>query len=104
MAASWWREPTIAPSWCSTSSRGGVLHNITGHEDDVNAVCFADKQSPHILYSGSERHYYQSVGDRRSLGDRREAGAFVGHCEGLTYIDSKGDGPLISCPTARISA
>ncbi len=71
-----------------------VLHNITGHEDDVNAVCFADKQSPHILYSGSDDTTIK-VWDRRSLGDRREAGAFVGHCEGLTYIDSKGDGRYI---------
>lgn len=31
-----------------------VLHWIPGHEDDVNAVCFADKSSPHILYSGSD--------------------------------------------------
>ena len=26
------------------------------------------------------------------MGEGREAGAFVGHIEGLTYIDSKGDG------------
>jgi WD repeat-containing protein 23 len=26
------------------------------------------------------------------MGDSREAGAFVGHTEGITYIDSKGDG------------
>jgi len=71
-----------------------VLHSIEGHEDDVNAVCFADKQSPHILYSGSDDATIK-VWDRRSMGDRREAGAFVGHCEGLTYIDSKGDGRYI---------
>lgn len=29
------------------------------------------------------------------MGDGREAGAFVGHLEGLTYIDSKGDGRYI---------
>jgi WD repeat-containing protein 23 len=29
------------------------------------------------------------------MGDGREAGAFVGHTEGLTYIDSKGDGRYI---------
>ncbi|MBE3045496.1 hypothetical protein IMZ48_23710 [Candidatus Bathyarchaeota archaeon] len=31
-----------------------VLNWIEGHNDDVNAVCFADKSSPHILYSGSD--------------------------------------------------
>ncbi|KAI5867414.1 WD40 repeat-like protein [Durotheca rogersii] len=68
-----------------------VLHTISGHEDDVNAVCFADKSSPHILYSGSDDATIK-VWDRRSMGDRREAGAFIGHIEGLTYIDSKDDG------------
>lgn len=68
-----------------------VLHHIEGHEDDVNAVCFADRSSPHILYSGSDDTTIK-VWDRRSMGDGREAGAFVGHIEGLTYIDSKDDG------------
>ncbi|KAJ8118676.1 hypothetical protein ONZ43_g3944 [Nemania bipapillata] len=68
-----------------------VLHHIDGHDDDVNAVCFADKSSPHILYSGSDDTTIK-VWDRRSMGDGREAGAFVGHIEGLTYIDSKDDG------------
>lgn len=71
-----------------------VLHNIKGHENDVNAVCFADKSSPHIIYSGSDDATIK-VWDRRSMGDKREAGAFVGHVEGLTYIDSKGDGRYI---------
>lgn len=68
-----------------------VLHTIMGHVDDVNAVCFADKSSPHILYSGSDDATIK-VWDRRSMGDGREAGAFVGHIHGLTYIDSKNDG------------
>lgn len=71
-----------------------VLHNITGHDDDVNAVAFADPKDPHIIYSGSDDQVIK-VWDRRSMGDGREAGAFVGHCEGLTYIDSKGDGRYI---------
>ncbi|KAM0458003.1 hypothetical protein ACHAPV_001370 [Trichoderma viride] len=71
-----------------------VLHHIAGHQDDVNAVCFADKGSPHIIYSGSDDTTIK-VWDRRSMGDNREAGAFLGHIEGLTYIDSKGDGRYI---------
>lgn len=71
-----------------------VLHQIAGHDDHVNAVCFADSSSPHILYSGSDDSTIK-VWDRRSMGDGREAGAFVGHIEGLTYIDSKGDGRYI---------
>ncbi|TAQ85491.1 hypothetical protein B7494_g6187 [Chlorociboria aeruginascens] len=71
-----------------------TLHRIFGHDEDVNAVCFADSSSPHILYSGSDDTTIK-VWDTRSLGDSREAGAFVGHLEGLTYIDSKGDGRYI---------
>lgn len=74
-------------------ARRNVLE-IRGHDDDVNAVCFGDKSSPHILYSGSDDTSLK-VWDRRSMGDSREAGAFVGHTEGLTYIDSKGDGRYI---------
>ncbi|OAA64373.1 WD repeat protein [Niveomyces insectorum RCEF 264] len=71
-----------------------VLHHIDGHDHDVNAVCFGDRTSPHLLYSGSDDATIK-VWDRRSLGDGRPAGAFVGHCEGVTYIDSKGDGRYI---------
>ncbi|KAL5334078.1 WD40-repeat-containing domain protein [Aspergillus crustosus] len=67
---------------------------VRNHEDDVNAVCFGDQSSPHILYSGSDDSTVR-VWDRRSMADRREAGVFVGHTEGLTYVDSKGDGRYV---------
>lgn len=67
---------------------------IRGHGDDVNAVCFGDKMSPHILYSGSDDTTLK-VWDRRSLRSERPAGMFLGHTEGLTYIDSKGDGRYV---------
>ncbi|EEH18294.2 hypothetical protein PABG_00857 [Paracoccidioides brasiliensis Pb03] len=64
------------------------------HDDDVNAVCFGDKSSPHILYSGSDDTTIM-VWDRRSMGDGRAAGCFLGHTEGITYVDSKGDGRYV---------
>lgn len=64
------------------------------HSDDVNAVCFGDKSSPHILFSGSDDQTLR-VWDRRSMAGGREAGVFVGHTEGLTYVDSKGDGRYV---------
>ena len=67
---------------------------LANHTDDVNAVCFGDKMSPHILYSGSDDQTLR-VWDRRSMADGREAGVFVGHTEGLTYVDSKGDGRYV---------
>lgn len=74
-------------------ARRSILR-IPGHNDDVNAVCFGDKMSPHILYSGSDDTTLK-VWDRRSLASMRPAGMFLGHTEGLTYIDSKGDGRYV---------
>ncbi|OQD77248.1 hypothetical protein PENDEC_c003G07048 [Penicillium decumbens] len=71
-----------------------VLHLRDRHQHHVNAVCFGDKSSPHLLYSGSDDSTLR-VWDRRSMGDGREAGVFMGHTEGLTYVDSKGDGRYV---------
>ena len=88
---------------CGTSDHSVVVYDVErrqsvlklqNHNDDVNAVCFADTSSPHILYSGSDDQTLR-VWDRRSMADGREAGVFVGHTEGLTYVDSKGDGRYV---------
>lgn len=67
---------------------------LAGHDGDVNAVCYGDKNSPHILYSGSDDTTVK-VWDRRSMADGREVGVFTGHLEGVTYVDSKGDGRYV---------
>ncbi|XP_074292313.1 LEC14B homolog [Silene latifolia] len=64
---------------------------LFAHEDDVNTVCFAD-ESGHLMYSGSDDTFCK-VWDRRCLNARgRPAGTLVGHLEGITFIDSRGDG------------
>ncbi|KAI3728210.1 hypothetical protein L6452_16842 [Arctium lappa] len=64
---------------------------IAAHRSDVNAVCFAD-EAGHVLYSGSDDHLCK-VWDRRCLGTGgRESGILTGHLEGITFIDSHGDG------------
>ncbi|KAJ9549576.1 hypothetical protein OSB04_022119 [Centaurea solstitialis] len=64
---------------------------IPAHRSDVNAVCFAD-EAGHVLYSGSDDHLCK-VWDRRCLGTGgRESGILTGHLEGITFIDSHGDG------------
>lgn len=64
---------------------------IEAHEDEVNTVCFAD-ESGNLMYSGSDDSFCK-VWDRRCLNSRgQSAGTLVGHLEGITFIDSRGDG------------
>ena len=64
---------------------------IDAHEDDVNAICFADDCSQ-ILYSGSDDGLIK-VWDRRLLSDTASepVGIFAGHQDGITFIDTLGD-------------
>lgn len=64
---------------------------IAAHDDDVNAVAFADDSS-HILFSGGDDGLCR-VWDRRTLKESspEPVGTFAGHLDGITYIDSKGD-------------
>uniref|UniRef100_A0A8D2LLZ2 DDB1- and CUL4-associated factor 11 n=1 Tax=Varanus komodoensis TaxID=61221 RepID=A0A8D2LLZ2_VARKO len=64
---------------------------IEAHEDDVNAVAFADSSS-HILFSGGDDAICK-VWDRRTMreDDPRPVGILAGHQDGITFIDSKGD-------------
>ena len=70
-----------------------LLHRIQGHQDDVNSVCFLDSNSPNLLASASDDCLIK-IWDKRSLGGNggAAAGTLVGHTEGITHIDSKGDG------------
>lgn len=68
-----------------------TILRVLGHSDDVNAVCFADKASSNVLLSGSDDSFIH-VWDRRSLSGQRPSGSLVGHTEGLTYLDTAGDG------------
>lgn len=61
------------------------------HMSDVNTVCFTD-ESGNIICSGSDDGLCK-VWDRRCIGVTRQAsGVLVGHIEGITFIDSRGDG------------
>ncbi|KAJ1972104.1 hypothetical protein H4R35_004863 [Dimargaris xerosporica] len=84
-----------------TSHSHGILHDIEAqtnviqtplHHDDVNAVRYADA-SNHVLLSGGDDAALR-VWDLRSLRDdhSKPVGIFLGHTEGITHIDAKGDG------------
>ncbi|AAW40986.2 hypothetical protein CNBA4920 [Cryptococcus deneoformans B-3501A] len=68
--------------------------SVSGHAEDVNAVCFADHSSTNILISGSDDGYIK-VWDRRSLSSHVPSGVLVGATEGITYTSPKGDGRYI---------
>eukprot|EP00803_Ostreobium_quekettii_P011162 evm.model.scf_1154EXC.2 EVM.evm.TU.scf_1154EXC.2 scf_1154EXC:21146-23272(+) len=64
---------------------------VQAHRDDVNAVTFLD-DSANVFASGSDDALVK-IWDRRTLGPRlRAAGVLVGHTEGVTHLDGKGDG------------
>ncbi|XP_078440984.1 transducin family protein / WD-40 repeat family protein [Wolffia australiana] len=68
-----------------------VALRISAHSSDVNSVTFAD-ETGHLIYSGSDDNFCK-VWDRRCFVSRgRPAGTLVGHLEGITFVDSRGDG------------
>ncbi|XP_059437263.1 LEC14B homolog isoform X1 [Corylus avellana] len=64
---------------------------IPAHTSDVNTVCFAD-ETGNLIYSGSDDTFCK-VWDRRCLAAKdKSVGVLMGHLEGITFIDSRGDG------------
>ena len=62
------------------------------HDDEINTVCWANRESSNLLFTGSDDCFVK-VWDRRALSsNNRAAGVFVGHQEGITNVASKGDG------------
>ncbi|WOL03342.1 hypothetical protein Cni_G12062 [Canna indica] len=64
---------------------------LQAHTNDVNTVSFAD-QTGHVVFSGSDDNFCK-VWDRRChVAAGKAAGILEGHIEGITFIDSRGDG------------
>ncbi|XP_077240602.1 LEC14B homolog [Tasmannia lanceolata] len=64
---------------------------ISAHSSDVNTVSFAD-ETGHLIYSGSDDNSCK-VWDRRCfIAKGRPSGVMMGHLEGITFLDSRGDG------------
>ncbi|KAH6799692.1 hypothetical protein C2S51_036176 [Perilla frutescens var. frutescens] len=68
-----------------------VSLRISAHMSDINSVCFVD-ESGHLVCSGSDDSFCK-VWDRRWYSaSGKPAGVLMGHLEGITFIDSRGDG------------
>ena len=69
---------------------------VTGaHQDEINSVCFANRQHSNVVFTGSDDSLVK-IWDRRALNNNRPAGIFVGHSEGVTNVASKGDGIYVA--------
>jgi len=81
------------PSMCLFNMETGkATVRVQGHVDDINAIRYADSTS-NILYTGSD-DCLAKVWDKRvlSASSGSPVGVLLGHTEGITHIDSKGDG------------
>ncbi|GJN05215.1 hypothetical protein PR202_ga22825 [Eleusine coracana subsp. coracana] len=67
-----------------------ITERIHAHVADVNVVTFADETSD-VLYSGSDDGLCK-VWDRRCHRRQKPVGVLTGHLDGITFIDSRGDG------------
>ena len=67
----------------------------SAHNDEINSVCFANRQHSNVFLSGSDDSMVK-VWDRRSISNNRPVGIFVGHAEGITNVCSKGDGIYVA--------
>eukprot|EP00297_Palpitomonas_bilix_P004839 CAMPEP_0113900378 /NCGR_PEP_ID=MMETSP0780_2-20120614/20636_1 /TAXON_ID=652834 /ORGANISM="Palpitomonas bilix" /LENGTH=648 /DNA_ID=CAMNT_0000892815 /DNA_START=27 /DNA_END=1973 /DNA_ORIENTATION=+ /assembly_acc=CAM_ASM_000599 len=70
---------------------------VHAHDNDINAVAFADfDYNPHLIVTGSDDSSIK-VWDQRALAgrSRRPSGILLGHTEGITHICPKGDGRYI---------
>ena len=60
------------------------------HDNDINTVCFANRNNSNILFTGSDDRIIK-IWDRRIMEGNSPIGCFIGHREGITHIDSRGD-------------
>ena len=73
--------------------RGQTVYRVpNAHNDDINSVCFANRDYSDVIYTGSDDSTVK-LWDRRTLSQRGiPEGVFIGHREGISHVSSKGDG------------
>ncbi|PRP81057.1 hypothetical protein PROFUN_11135 [Planoprotostelium fungivorum] len=72
-------------------------YRYTAHTDEVNAVAFSHSDETNVIITGSDDCMIY-IWDTRAMGcnsKKKPQGMLVGHTEGITSLDSKGDGRYI---------
>lgn len=64
--------------------------SILTHKEDVNSVCYLDRNNSNIFLTGSDDGVCK-VWDARILKNFEPVGIFYGHVSGVTHVESKGD-------------
>lgn len=68
-----------------------LTSRFSAHSSDVNTVAFAD-ETGNLIYSGSDDNLCKVLDRRCLITKEQAAGVLTGHLEGITFIDSRGDG------------
>lgn len=74
-----------------------TMRIVQDARDEVNAVRFLDSGSNNVIIGGSDRGIIE-IWDRRLMNggvaakSRKSVATLIGHYDGITYVDPKGDG------------
>jgi len=79
-----------APIQVFDINQNQLKHSIVAHKEDINSVCYIDKENSSIFISGSDDGRCK-LWDTRILVNNKPVGIFHGHLAGLTCVSSKGD-------------
>jgi WD repeat-containing protein 23 len=66
---------------------------LNAHKESINSICY--DQNENLIFTGSDDMLIK-LWDKRILGQDREAGAFIGHIEGIAHVCSKDDGRFLA--------
>ena len=67
-----------------------VKNSIITHKDDINSVCYADKDKSSIFITASDDSTSE-LWDTTILKSNEPVGIFYGRASGLTYVESQED-------------
>lgn len=67
-----------------------IIRSISAHTNDINSVCYVDKQNSSLVITGSDDSLCK-IWDTRASNSNSPVGTFYGHVSGMTNVCSKED-------------